>query len=375
MDFDLSETQELIASGAREFLAARVSGDLVRNIAAGTGSYSDSWWRDVTQLEWPGLLVPEELGGAGLGFPELGALLEEWGAVLAPGPLLETALQGASAINRFGNDGQLKEFLPPIAAGEMIVTPAVHEEQPAWAHISLNASARFINGRWTLNGEKRFAPFAANANLMLVSASTGPSADDCTLFLVRPEDSRGIELTPMKTAAGPPLSRVRLHDVQVTEDAVLGEVGRGQEAIDYLMLLGAVGRSLQMAGAARQVVNMTVDYVSNRHQFGRPVGSFQAVQHHCANMAVAAKGMALLSRKAAWTLSEGSNPARAAAMAKVKANRELPYVCALAHQCHGAIGFTWEHNLHLFTRHALHWRSDYGDTNYHRKKLMTEASA
>ena len=374
MDFSLSETQEMIASGAREFLTERVSKDALRGTAAGDEEYSGSWWQEIAQLGWPGILVPEEAGGAGLGILEMGSLLEEWGAALAPGPLLETALLGVSAIDRLGNSGQRQEYLPALAAGEMVATPAIHEERPAWARQTPETSARFTQGGWTISGEKRFVPFAADADLMLVSASTGQGEDDCTVFLVRSKNAAGLELTPLQTSTGSPLYLARLHDVEAPEDSVLGEVGKGRDVIENLTLLGAVGRSLQMAGAAQRVVDLTVKYVSERRQFGRPAGSFQAVQHHCANMAIAAKSMTLLARKAAWAAAEGSGSGPAASFAKLKANKELPRVCSLAHQCHGAIGFTWEHDLHLFTRHALQWRSEYGDTNYHRQRLMAAAA-
>ena len=362
MDFGLTEIQELIASSAREFLADRAPLDLARDAASGDPGYDESYWKEVAQLGWTGLLIPEEYGGAGLDLPELGVLMEECGAALAPGPLFETALLGASVINRYGNDGQKAEMLPAIAEGSAVVTPAIHEEMPAWASSRVYATARVEDGQWVLRGEKRFVPFADSANIFLVSANTGPGDDDSTLFVVRREDIGDSELVPMKAASGSPVGQVKLRGVRLPEDAVLGGVGNGQKAVDYLLHLGAAGRSLQMAGAARRVVDMTVDYVSTRRQFGRPVGSFQAVQHHCANMAVAARGILLMARQGVWVLSNGPPGDTAALKAKLYANRELQGICALAHQCHGAIGFTWEHDLHLFTRHAIGWRSEYGDT-------------
>ena len=374
MDFGLTEIQELLASSARDFLADRVPLDLARNAASGDSGFDESYWREVAQLGWTGLLVPEDYGGAGLGLPELGVLLEEHGAALAPGPLIETALLGASVIDRYGNEGQKAEMLTAIAGGNSIVTPAVHEEAPAWASDRVSATARVEDGQWVLRGEKCFVPFADSADIFLVGANTGAGKDDYTMFIVRREDIGDSEIVPMKTASGLPLGHVKLRGVKLPEDAVLGGVGNGREAVNYLLHLGAVGRSLQMAGAARRVVDITVDYVSQRRQFGRPVGSFQAVQHHCANMAVAARSILLMARQGAWALSEGPSGNSAALKAKLYANRELPGICALAHQCHGAIGFTWEHDLHLFTRHALGWRSEYGDARQLTKLLSPSAA-
>ncbi len=373
MDFGLTEIQELIASSAREFLADRAPLGLARNAVSGDAGYDESYWNEVVQLGWTGLLIPEEYGGAGLALPEFGVLMEEYGATLAPGPLFETALLGASVINRYGNDGQKYEMLSAIAQGLAVVMPAIHEEMPAWASDRVNTTARVEDGQWVLRGEKRFVPYADSTDIFLVSANTGAGEDDCTLYVVRREDIGDSEIVPMKTASGSPVGHMKLRGVKLPEDAVLDGVGNGRQAVDYLLRLGAAGRSLQMAGAARQVVDMTVDYVSQRRQFGRPVGSFQAVQHHCANMAVAARGILLLARQGAWALSNGPPGDTAALKAKLYANRELQGICALAHQCHGAMGFTWEHDLHLFTRHAIGWRSEYGDTRQLTKLLSPAA--
>lgn len=371
MEFGLTEIQELLASSARDFLADRAPFNLVRQAVAGDSGFDPSYWQEIAQLGWTGLMVPEQYGGAGLGLTELGVLLEECGAALAHGPMLETALLGASVIDRYGNEGQKGELLPAIAAGDAVVTPAIHEQGPGWASSRVEATARVEDGQWVLHGEKRFVPFADAAGIFLVSANTGD--DDCTLFVVRREDVGDSAIVPMKTASGSPVGQLRLQGTRLPEDAVLGEVGNGRQAIHHLLQLGAAGRSLQMAGAARRVVDVTVDYVAQRRQFGHPVGSFQAVQHHCANMATAARGILLMARQGAWALSQGPSGANAALRAKLYANRELPGICALAHQCHGAIGFTWEHDMHLFTRHAIEWRSEYGDSRLLTKLLSPSA--
>ncbi len=374
MDFGLTEIQELLAASARDFLVDRAPFDLARAAAAGHAGFDASYWQEIAQLGWTGLMVPEQYGGAGLGLTEFGVLLEECGAALAPGPLLETALLGASVIDHYGNEGQKSELLPAIAGGDSVIAPAIHEQAPGWASNRVATTARVEGGQWVLRGEKMFVPFADAADIFLVNANTGSGDDDLTLFVVRREDIGDSQVVPMKTASGSPVGQLKLQGTRLPEDAVLGEVGKGREAADLLLHLGAAGRSLQMAGAARRVVDVTVDYVSNRKQFGRPVGSFQAVQHHCANMALAARGILLMARRGAWALSQGQSGGNAALRAKLYANRELPGICSLAHQCHGAIGFTWEHDMHLFTRHALEWRSQYGDSRQ-LTKLLSPSTA
>jgi alkylation response protein AidB-like acyl-CoA dehydrogenase len=166
---------------------------------------------------------------------------------------------------------------------------------------------------------------------------------------------------------------VRFDEIPVPVDSKLP--GDGGAVLDLIMRLGAAGRAVQMAGAARAVVSETVRYVSERKQFGRPVGSFQAVQHHLANMAAAHRAIRSLAYRAAWRLHEGEDGHLDVSRAKLTANESLPKLCWTAHQCHGAIGFTWEHNLHLFTRRALTWRTEYGDSVYHRRVIANAVIA
>ena len=215
MDFGLTEIQELIASSAREFLADRAPLGLARNAVSGDAGYDESYWNEVVQLGWTGLLIPEEYGGVGLALPEFGVLMEEYGATLAPGPLFETALLGASVINRYGNDGQKYEMLSAIAQGLAVVTPAIHEEMPAWASDRVNTTARVEDGQWVLRGEKRFVPYADSTDIFLVSANTGAGEDDCTLYVVRREDIGDSEIVPMKTASGSPVGHMKLRGVKL----------------------------------------------------------------------------------------------------------------------------------------------------------------
>jgi alkylation response protein AidB-like acyl-CoA dehydrogenase len=176
----------------------------------------------------------------------------------------------------------------------------------------------------------------------------------------------------MQSAAGTPVYHAGLGDVEVPESALLGGDEGGMAVIDHMSRLGAAARAVQMAGAARRVLDMTVRYVSTRTQFGRPVGSFQAIQHKCADMAVMLLGARHAAYQAAWAISEGRPAVRETALAKMAVNEALSRVCSAAHQCFGAIGFTWEHDLHLYTRRAIAWRADYGDTSAHREALAAE---
>ena len=372
MDFGLTETQELLRKSAREFLAERSKPAYVRAMAEDERGYGGDFWRDVAGLGWTGLLVPEQHGGSGLSFADMAVLLEEWGASLAPGPLVETAVLAADVIARFGDDRQKREYLPRLAAGELVVAPAVTD---ALAHVpgptGTGVTASLRGGTWRLNGQKIFVSYAKSAGAYLVSARREGSGEPA-VFLV-PRDGVGeTAITPLLSASGRSTCAMDFRDVPVPAGARLGGDKDGGAVLARLNALGAAARALQMAGAARRVLEITVLYVSIRRQFGRAVGSFQAIQHKLADMALMLQGARHTAYRAAWELSEGRLAARETAVAKIAMNETLSRMCSMAHQAHGAIGFTWEYDLHLYTRRAIAWRAEFGDTPSHRETLAAE---
>lgn len=372
MDFGLTETQELLRKSAREFLAERSKPAYVRAMAEDERGYGEDFWRDIAGLGWTGLLVAEQHGGAGLSFADMAILLEEWGASLAPGPLVETAVLAADVIPRFGDDRQKREYLPRLAAGELVVSPAVTDalvHVPGPSGTGVTASLR--RGAWRLNGQKMFVSYAKSAGAYLVSARREGSGEPA-VFLV-PRDGVGESaITPLLSASGRSTCAMDFRDVPVPAGARLGGDEDGGAVMARLNALGAAARALQMAGAARRVLEITVHYVSNRRQFGRAVGSFQAIQHKLADMALMLQGARHTAYRAAWELSEGRPATRETAIAKIAMNEALSRICSMAHQAHGAIGFTWEYDLHLYTRRAIAWRAEFGDTPSHRETLAAE---
>ena len=372
MDFGLTETQELLRKSARAFLAERSKPAYVRAMAEDERGYGEDFWRDIAGLGWSGLLVPEQHGGAGLAFADMTVLLEEWGASLAPGPLVETAVLAADVIARFGDDRQKRECLPRLAAGELVVAPAVTDalgHEPGPTGTAVMASLR--RGTWRLNGHKMFVSYAKSAGAYLVSARREGSGEPA-VFLV-PRDGVGESaITPLLSASGRSTCAVDFRDLPLPAGARLGGDEDGGAVLARLNALGAAARALQMAGAARRVLEITVQYVSNRRQFGRAVGSFQAIQHKLADMALMLQGARHTAYRAAWELSEGRPATRETAIAKIAMNEALSRICSMAHQAHGAIGFTWEYDLHLYTRRAIAWRAEFGDTPSHRETLAAE---
>ena len=365
MDFGLSETQEMLRSSAREFLVARESVTLARKSHSDPDAH-EALWREVSALGWPGLVVDEQYGGTGLGFDDLCILLEECAAALAPGPLFEATVLGASMLGRSVAVGLKTALLHQVATGNAIVTLAHLEGSGRWEDECTTAAEPQGSGRWRISGEKRFVPAGAIATHLVVSAAS--ESGDVMLFVV-PRDTHGIEIRPMRVASGEAYASIELHGVSADEESLLCHPNDAGQVLSETLSLAATARSAQMGGAASAVVRRTTEYVSSRKQFGRPIGSFQAIQHRLADMATAVRGSRHLARSAAWHLTSGEPAARAVARAKSHAGEHLPVVCWDAHQLHGAIGFTWEHDLHLYTRRVVSWRAEYGDSRHWRRVL------
>lgn len=368
MDFGLTETQELIRSSAREFLADRSDPSVVRAVANGDAEALASLWKDVIELGWPALTISEEYSGAGLSFGDLAVLLEELGASLAPIPLVESAIT-SHILGRFGSDSLKADLLPQAAAGDVLITPAIVERDASWNANRATVAATKTDTRLVITGEKRFVSFADQATHTLALVRT--DNDELALVVVPIWKSSAVEQTPLDHVSGVPVSSLTFNEVEVPVSNIVATGDEAIAATEELVAAGGVARAAQLAGLGRAVVGATVEYTGNREQFGRPVGSFQAIQHHLAEMAIAAKQVNHLAHSAAWSFSRNGYSIHRAAQAKIAASEKIPALCWTAHQCHGAIGFTWEHDLHLYTRRALAWKTDFGDSAFHKAKLAS----
>jgi alkylation response protein AidB-like acyl-CoA dehydrogenase len=366
LDFGLTETQELIRNSAREFLADRSDTSVARAVASGDSEALASLWKDVIELGWPALTISEEHGGAGLTFGDLAVLLEELGASLAPTPLVESALT-SRIIERFAPESLKSELLPQAASGDVLITPAIIEKDVSWDATDATAAATRTANGLVVTGEKRFVAFADQAThaLTLVRTDDGEPA----LVVIPIWKSGEVEQTPLDHVSGVPVSSITFNEIEVPEANIVATGDEAIKATEELVAAGGVARAAQMAGLGRAVVDATVEYTANREQFGQAVGSFQAVQHHLAEMAIASKQVNHLVHSAAWSFSQDGYSKTRAAQAKIAASEKISALCWTAHQCHGAIGFTWEHDLHLYTRRVLAWKTDYGDSSFHKSKL------
>ena len=370
MDFGLNETQELIRSSASEYLSDRAPSDFVRAMAEDEQGYTEEFWREIGELGWLGLIVPESYGGSGMDMSDMAVLLAEWGVALAPGPLVESAVVSAAAIDTFGSETQKHKWLSSITSGELVAVPSLVGIDGFTDHAALGARASETSNGWVLSGTARFVPFGNSADLVLMPAETDAGV---TMFAVPIRSAEGtVNIERLKMASGAPACDVEMNEVVVPSTSIIGETGGGNEVVEHMTMFGAAARACQMVGAGSAVTDRTIAYVKDRRQFGRPIGAFQVIQHYMADMVTKVKSAKHLADRAAWALTadvDSGSASRIVSQAKWAANTLMNDIVWKAHQSHGAIGFTWEHDLHLYTRRILSWRADFGDSDSHIENL------
>jgi alkylation response protein AidB-like acyl-CoA dehydrogenase len=389
MDLGLSEVQQMLKNSARDFLSRECPSTLVRAMEDDPRGFTDELWRHLVSLGWTGLAFPEQYGGTGGSFLDLAVLLEEMGRALAPGPFFSTVVLGGLTVLDAGNGQQKADIIPQICQGQLRLTLALTEPSATYEPWGVATTATRRGNGYILDGIKLFVPDAHAADLLVVvartsvpSPSTGEGQDGgepdpsqgITLFLV-PAGVPGLKITPLNTIASDKQCEVVLNQVNVPASSVLGQVGGGWPVVRQTLQRAIAGKCLEMVGGAQAVLDMTVEYAKQRAQFGRPIGSLQAIQHHCANMAADVEGSRHLAYQAAWRVSEGLPADREVSMAKAWVSGAYQRVCATAHQCHGAIGFTKEHNLQLYSRRAKVQELSYGDSNFHKELALPKLEA
>ena len=372
MDMGLTEIQQMLKTSAQEFLSRECPATLVREMEEDERGYPDALWRQMAGLGWAGVPFPEQYGGTGGDFLDLAVLLEEMGKALAPGPYFSTVILGGLTVLDAGSDAQKDDLLSRVCDGSGLMTLAVTEASASYEPWGVEAAATADGDGYALNGTKLFVPDAHVADVIIVAARTAPEGDPAsgiTLFLV-PAATEGLAVSPIRIIGNERQFEVSLNNVRVPGSAVLGEVNGGWPIAEQAIRRAVAGQCIAMLGGASAVLDMTVEYVKQRTQFGRPVGSFQAVQHHCAQMATDVEGCRGVAYQAAWQLAQGLPAQREVSIAKAWISQAYRRVCATAHQCHGAIGFTKEHDLQLYTRRAKVQELGYGDANYHKELAL-----
>ena len=368
MDLGLNEAQQMLKNSAQEFLEAECSKDYVREMEEDERGYTPELWQKLAEQGWLGLIIPEKYGGVELEYQDLIVLLEEMGRYMLPGPYFSTVVMGGMTITDAATEEQKQEYLPRIAEGQIIVTLAINEPSGRWDAEGIELKASENGEKWVLNGTKLFVPNAHVSDYIVVAARTGEGANDISLFIVSTQ-AKGVEETLLQTIASDRQSEVIFNNVEVSSSDLLGDKNAGWSTIEKVLQWGAIGKCAEMTGGGQEVLDMTVEYAKQRTQFGRPIGTFQAIQHHCANMATDVEGSKFITYQAAWRLSEGLPADREVAMAKAWVSEAYRRVCALGHQSHGAIGFTKEHNMQLYSRRAKAAELAFGDADLHLDKV------
>lgn len=366
MDLTLTSDQQLIADTAREVLAGHAGRADARAVADEPDGYSAELWGQLVELGWTGMAFDESYGGVGLGLPELCLLLEQLGAAQMPTPLLTSSACSGLTIARFGTEPQKADWLGAIAGGR-VVGYARAAPGGRWGSSGSDVTATDTGDGFTVDGTAFFVPYAAAAATLLVVAQTG-GADALTVLLVD-TDTPGMVCQQLDTVGADRLYRVDFEGVSVPADRVLGAAGTGRDVVEAATAYGTVATCAQMAGGAQGVLDMTVEYATQRQQFGKPIGSFQAVQHQCADMAIDVLSSRLMAYEAAWRLSAGLDAPREISAAKAWISEAYQRVCSHGHQVHGAIGFTAEHDLHQYLRHAVGAAVAFGDGDFHTDRL------
>ena len=374
MDLGLSEEQEMLRTSARDFLQKECPKQLVKQLDESEEGYSPELWRKMAQLGWMGLVFPEEYEGSGGSFVDLVVLLEEMGYNILPGPFFSTVVLGGLSILAAGDEDQKKEFLPKIANGEMILTLALTEPSAKYDAASVKTRAVSGDGGYVINGTKLFVPDANVADYLLCVARTKDGVkpeDGITVFLVD-ANSPGVKCTLLKTLARDKQCEVIFDNVKVPEKSVLGELGRGWPVVESILQKAAVAKCAEMVGGAQASLEMAVSYAKERVQFNRPIGSFQAIQHYCANMVTDVDGSRFVTYRAAWKVNEGLPATMDVAVAKAWTSEAYGRVTLLAHQIFGAIGFTMDHDMHLYYRRAKAGEIAFGDGDFQRAIVAQE---
>jgi alkylation response protein AidB-like acyl-CoA dehydrogenase len=372
MDFGFNQEQELLRATARKFFESECTSEFVRTRMAEPAGVTDAFWAKLAEQGWLGLIYPDEYGGAGLGFVDLTVLMEEMGRAVMPGPFFSTVLLGGLTIFEAGSAAQKAEWLAKIAAGEAKATLAFTEPNARWDAGAVTVTARESGGRFTLSGTKLFVLDAHLADVLVVVARTREGArpeEGLSLFLVPRAHGVDVKLLPTMDQTRK-LCEVTFNDVTVSADALLGPKDGAWAPLARVLDRATVALCAEMCGGAQRVLDMTTEYAKIRVAFGKPIGSYQGVKHKAADMLVEIENAKSLTYYAAWAVDENVPEAPlAASMAKAYVSDAYRKAAGAGIQLHGGIGFTWEHDLHLYFKRAKSSEFTFGDATWHRERV------
>ncbi len=382
MEFSFTEEQQMIRDTATSFLAEVSDSEAVRRAMATEAGYEDELWSRITgEMCWHAVHIPEDFGGLGLGYVELVALLEEMGKRLMCSPFYSTVCLGVNALRVAGTDRQQERYLSRIAGEGTKATLAWTGTRGRWDADSIDATYASTDDGVVLDGRLRYVPDGHTADLLIVAARQEGSSDEdgIGLFIV-PADANGVARTWLPTMDQTrKQAQIDLSGVRVAAGDVMRNLGNAWPLLSRVLDLARIAIAADQVGGASQVLDATADYIKERRQFGRPVGGFQAMKHKAADMMLKAEAARsavyyaaciadqyLEERVAAETLAE------AASIAKAYCSDAYFFNAGCAIQMHGGIGFTWEHDMHLYFKRAKSTQQFLGDAAFHRERLSRQ---
>jgi alkylation response protein AidB-like acyl-CoA dehydrogenase len=362
MNLEPTEEQRLLRESVARFCKTEAPIDRVRKFCEDpSSSLDDSTWRKIADQGWIGVLIPEDYGGLNLGATELGIILEEMGRALFPGPYFSTAALGAPAIAMGARSETRSQWLERIASGEVKATLALLEREGGLGPARVRAEASRQGSQWRLSGVKFFVPDLTESDIAVVAARTGAGEEQITLFIVE-RGAPGVAVEPNRLTDGTARSaQLRLANVEVSLGSVVGEVHGGWEIVRRVLEIANVGIAAQSTAGAEAVLQQAVGYARQRKQFGVPIGSFQAVKHPLANLFAEIESARSAYHYAAWAVdAKSEDMPGAVAVARLTCADAYRHASLVSLQAHGGIGFTWEYDLHLHLKRAMHLQSFLG---------------
>lgn len=367
MDFNLTEEQEILRNAVRDFLVKETK-NLARETEETEEGYSLEIWQKMAELGWMGVGFPEEYGGSGGDFVDLIIILEEMGKMLLPGPYIPTVVCSGYAVLKYGSETQKREFLPKLTNGRNVIIPAFIEPSYALAEDILRDQVTAEEENYILSGTRLFVPYARSADWFIWGVKT---SEGKILFLVNAKSS-AINCNLLDTIASDKQCEVILNAVKVPKENILGEIANGEEIESEIGEWGSLAQCGFILGLLEQVLKMSVEYAKKREQFGRPIASFQAIQHQFADMATDIDQVKFLTYQGAWKLSKKLPARREISMAKARASDASRRVCLLGIKIHGGIGITVDYDMQLYFRRAKAAEIAFGDGDFHREIVAQE---